>query len=135
MKIYVLLISICINLAGCVGMSIHDGVKISYSKKFTKENIAFSPSPKQWDGMAHPVDGTITIWGEKVWCGNTLWVLIPLPIWPSLCAGRTEVTYANNEPIKVEYFQPSFTLYACGPFMPLSDLSRSPGLCAAVHRD
>lgn len=129
MKALIVLLVACLNFAGCVGINVPTAPK-TLSYNVTKET---SSPPKLWDGVSHPADGKVTVRSKREWCGYTVWVLIPIPLWLPICKAHTDVTFENNEAIKVESFDPNSTLYACGPFMPFLGMSGTHvGFCGSA---
>ena len=83
------------------------------------------------------VDKETRIYSEKrTWCGLTIWVGFPIPLWLPSCRTYTELTFENGVPISAreQYVEGSGRI--CGPFVPLLGISKSPsaaGFCGRIE--
>ena len=129
MKELIPLLVTCLILTGCVGINVPTTKVLSYNIGNEKNSSASA-----WNKIPHPVDGKITTKSTREWCGYTVWALIPIPLWLPVCKAHTDVTFINNEAVKVERSYPNSKLYACGPFMPFLGVSGTPvGYCGSAN--
>jgi len=70
---------------------------------------------------------------QRSWCGLTIWVGIPIPLWLPVCLTYTELTLADGEPVSAREQYLIKEGFICSPFMPTLESSTEPlpkGFCA-----
>lgn len=81
----------------------------------------------------------VRIYNEKSsWCGRTIWVIFPIPLWEPGCQTFTELTYENGKPTAAREQFIEGSGYICGPFVPFMGMSDEPfprNFCARIIQD
>jgi len=70
---------------------------------------------------------------QRSWCGLTIWVGIPIPLWLPVCLTYTELTLEDGEPVSARERYLKKEGFICSPFMPTLESSTEPlpkGFCA-----
>ncbi|MEO8331396.1 MAG: hypothetical protein ABI479_03120 [Gallionella sp.] len=91
------------------------------------------------DPLKKPVIKETKVYKEKtIWCGRTIWAIIPIPLWSPSCRTYTELTFENGMPISAREQHLEGSGYVCGPFVPLLGNSEEyalSGFCADINID
>jgi len=69
---------------------------------------------------------------NRSWCGLTIWVGIPIPLWLPVCQTYTELTIEDGVPVSARERYLQREGFMCGPFMPTLKSSKEPlpkGFC------
>lgn len=79
------------------------------------------------DQRKDPAGKEIKIYGDKtLWCGLTVWAIVPIPLWQPDCRTYTELTFEYGLPISAREQSLEGAGFLCGPFVPLLGISKSP---------
>jgi hypothetical protein len=124
MKLMLAALVLGVSLSGCAGITYYGHSDAVVSK------TDFSPVNSFQDREKPPSrapdkqysDGTVmyVLQNETVWCGPTIWAVIPVPLLLPLCRDHTEMIYKDGHPIQMTYQGTGFTSVAiCGPGLPL----------------
>ena len=84
-------------------------------------------SPAYQEQLKNPVSTETRIYNEKnMWCGLTIWVGFPIPLWRPGCRTYTELTFENGVPISAREQNFEGSGFICGPFVPMLGISDAP---------
>ena len=156
-KSSILLVLLVINLSGCAGYYYSKSSAIvekdltlallvvpeSERKSWAKSEVNFMNDDRvlplgalpitQRNQKKEPIEIETKIFNDqRSWCGLTIWVGIPIPLWLPVCRTYTELTLQDGEPVSAreQYLQKEG--FICGPFMPTLESNKEPlpeGFC------
>jgi len=148
-KSSILLALLTINLSGCAGYyySKSSGVMekdltlallvVPENKRnlWKKKDVEFSNDDRafplgalpmnQENRQKVPVEIETKIFNDKrSWCGLTIWVGIPVPLWLPVCHTYTELILEDGEPVSAREQYLKKEWFICGPFMSMLESSK-----------
>ena len=110
------------SLTGCVGIQLERPGDIIDRPDFASvSNWEYRKAPPSRKADKINTDGSETFLVEEksVWCGLTVWAIIPIPLWLPVCHNYTWATYKEGKPITSASQWVKTSGLICGPLVPI----------------
>lgn len=128
-----LVVAVVLSLMGCVGFTPPAQLRTS-SHSVAAGDLAEAQKSQLW-----PIkNGRVPIARQPVWCGVTVWAVLPIPLKLPVCVAQSELEIVDGQPRLLHQTryenQPA---YVCGPgawwMLRLDEQSQGGHFCGALR--
>ena len=128
---FLLILLIFTALSGCVGVTFsRNSDAITSNAIVTPDPIFGRKSSKPASSKHEDGSETYIVLDERVWCGLTVFAVIPIPLWLPVCRNYNEVTYKDNLIVSSTKQNTTLGGFLCGPLIRI--LGAPQGFCSSI---